>query len=268
MNWFDLWIIHFVNSFARRSWVADAVVVEISRNGFLVGGVLMAMFWWAWIEHGRKSIEKRETLVLTLVVTTFAVLVARGLALGLPYRERPIHNPLLHFQVPYTSSANALIHWSSFPSDHAVVIFCMAAGLWIVSRRLGVLAISYAVLSTLPRLYIGAHYPTDCLSGALLGIGLANLAKIKSLRNAAGTALNYLDRRPAYLYTLLFVWTFEMGEMFDSVRHVGVLGLEIARKHPSWYLEEIAASLLLAGLLCVLAWLVWWKRRWVTSRKV
>lgn len=121
MNSFDLWIIHFINSFARRSWLADAIIMEVARSVLLTGGVLMVMFWWAWGRSAENSDENRQSLALTLVATTFAVVVARMLALNLPYRQRPLHNLLLHFQLPYTADPTALISWSSFPSDHAVL---------------------------------------------------------------------------------------------------------------------------------------------------
>ena len=258
MNWFDLSIMHIVNSFANRSWFADATMVQLSANNFLEGGVLMVMFWWAWIVQGEESPKKREELASILIISAFAVLIARLFAAVLPYRERPIRDPLLHFQLPYTMDARALIHWSSFPSDHAVVVFCVAAGFWLISRRLGAMAIGYAALISFPRIYVGAHYPTDVLAGALLGTGSAFLSKLPSVRNTASSALNYLDRRPKYLYCLLFVWTFEIGEMFDSVRHIGVLGVKIALKYPRRF-EELAASLVVGGLLCVLAWHMWRK---------
>jgi membrane-associated phospholipid phosphatase len=264
MNRFDLWVIHLVNSLARRSWIADAILVEITSNRFLVGGVLMVMFWWAWMKHGSNDPENRVTLALNLVITAFAVGVARGLALSLPYRSRPFQNPLLHFQVPYTSTHTSLINWSSFPSDHAVVLFCVATGLAIVSARLGALALGYATLITVPRIYIGAHYPTDILAGALLGVGLAFLCKISNLRKLAARVLNALDRRPAILYPLLFAATYEIGGMFDSLRHIGLLGLRIAGEYPPLRLAEAAALMFVAALLCVLAWLQWRKRRSAT----
>jgi len=266
MNPFDLWIIHFVNSFAHRSWIVDATVVMISNNDFLVGAVLAAMYWWAWMEQGRESIGRRETLVVSLFLATpFATLVARVLAVSLPYRERPLRNALLHFHLPYTANPDSLIHWSSFPSDHAVVSFCLAAGLWMVSRRLGALALTYAALISLPRIYYGVHYPTDILAGALVGIGFAFLTKVPSLRNMARVSLNYLGRRPAYLYCLLFMWTFETAEMFDSLRQIGVLGVKIALKYPRWEIEELLGPLLLAGLLGVLGWLLWRKHHPLTE---
>jgi len=98
----------------------------------------------------------------------------------------------------------------------------------------------------------------NILAGALLGMGTAFLSTLASVRSAARSALNYLYAHPKYLYCLLFVWTFELGEMFDSVRHIGVLGVKIALKYPRRF-EELAASLVVGGLLCVLAWHMWRK---------
>ncbi len=254
INRFDLSIIHFLNTFAHRSWVADATLALIGDNPFVVGGVLMTLFWWAWIERGKKSPEDREALVFVLVATSFSVFLARALALSLPFRERPLRNPLLHFQIPYEVHPETLINWSSFPSDHAVVAFCVAAGLWMVSRRLGALAIGYAALTNIPRIYMGVHYPTDVLAGALVGIGVASLGRIAPLRRAvAHIILDPLDSYPAYLYAFLFVSTFEIGEMYQSLRRFGGLGFDIARNslHRHRRVGEVLVSVLVAGLLYV-----------------
>ena len=161
----------------------------------------MAMFWWAWMEYGKESIEKRKTLAVNRVVTAFAVIVARLLALSLPYRERPLRNPLLHFQIPFTANPNELIHWSSFPSDHAVLAFCVATGLWLVSRRLGALAIAYAFVTNVPRIYTGAHYPTDFLAGALLSALLldALVRDVQRERVVAPKLLRISRERPTLM---------------------------------------------------------------------
>ena len=259
MNWFDYSILHAVNSCANRSWVVDAAIVQISNVGLLVGGLLMILFWWVWTEEGKASPKQREILLINLFATTFAVVVARVIAAGLPFRERPLHYAPLHFQLPYTMNPEVLLHWSSFPSDHAVVSFCVAAGLWMVSRRVGAWAIAYAALINLPRIYLGIHYPTDILAGALLGIAMAELAKVAKLRTLAHTLLDYMEQHPRYLYSLLFLWTFEIGEMFDSLRQFGVLGVKIVLRYPRGRVEEVVGPILVAGLLGVLSWLVWSK---------
>ncbi len=254
MNWFDQPIIHFLNSFAHHSWVADATLLEIADSNLVDGAVLMAMFWWAWIEYGKKNSEKREVLAANLGVCTLAVVLARILALSLPYRERPIHNLLLHFTRPFNSNPHALIHWSSFPSDHAVLTFCIATGLWMVSRRLGTLALTYAFVTNVPRIYAGTHYPTDFIAGALLGSAMAFLSGTHTFRNAARTCLDFLDPYPAYLYALLFAWTFEISEMFSSLRRIAVVAAKSLMRLSAWEVNAVAIPLLVV-LLCLLLWL-------------
>lgn len=53
----------------------------------------------------------------------------------------------------------------SFPSDHAVLAGAVAAGLWLVNRRLGNVAVLAAAAMAFARVYIGAHYTHDVLAG-------------------------------------------------------------------------------------------------------
>jgi undecaprenyl-diphosphatase len=57
----------------------------------------------------------------------------------------------------------------SFPSDHATMAGAVAAGLWLVSRRLGVVALAAAMLMAFARVYVGAHYPIDVVVGLVFG---------------------------------------------------------------------------------------------------
>ena len=65
----------------------------------------------------------------------------------------------------------------SFPSGHAASSFAVAWTLFRVApKRYGVPALILAVLISLSRLYVGIHYPTDVLGGALIGIAAAEAA--------------------------------------------------------------------------------------------
>ena len=180
----------------------------------------MALFWWAWFISEGEGSEKREYLISGFGISILAIVVARLLALSLPYRERPFHNSLLHFQLPYTMNPSILVGWSSFPSDHAVVFCSLTLTLWMVSKSLGIAATLYTFFVVLfPRVYTGVHYPTDILAGALLGCGMASLIGIVRLRSGvAGFALRWGERYPGPFYAFFFLCTFELAELFDTVR--------------------------------------------------
>jgi undecaprenyl-diphosphatase len=219
MNIFDLSILNFLNTFAHRSETFDSLVVFLLWNNFVKGGIIMGFFWWAWAQDDERAV-KREYLLLGFGLSIASVIAARLLALSLPFRERPLRNPLLDFQLPYTMDGSALETWSSFPSDHAVVFFSLAAAIWFASRRLGIVAALYALfVISLPRIYAGVHYPTDVVAGAVLGWCIASFSKVTSLRiHLARPVLRWMEKQPGAFYSLLFLATFELAELFSTLR--------------------------------------------------
>lgn len=64
----------------------------------------------------------------------------------------------------------------SFPSGHSASAFAAATVMFIMlPRRYGVPALIFAFIIAFTRLYVGVHYPTDVLAGALAGTFFACL---------------------------------------------------------------------------------------------
>ena len=62
-------------------------------------------------------------------------------------------------------------HDFSFPSGHTCASFAAACALYhALPRRWGIPCLVLAALISFSRLYVGVHYPSDVLAGALIGI--------------------------------------------------------------------------------------------------
>ncbi len=219
MNFLDGSILPLLNAYSRQSVFFDNLVGWIAINPLLKGGVLATLVWWLWFRRGASQ-TGRERVLAALLACFPAIALARGLAAALPMRLRPLHEPGAGFVVPHGVDQSVLDGWSSFPSDHAVLFFTIATGLLYISRPAGAFALAYAaVFIGIPRVYLGYHYPTDVLAGAVMGIaigwlGVPYLAGKRSFRSA----FSWLDSRPAVFYPFFFLVTYQIADLFSSSR--------------------------------------------------
>src|ERR1700687_50819 len=113
---FDFAIIQYINKFAHRSDAFDKAMSGLGGDNLLVSGFVVALFWWVWTREDQAPVDDREFLVFGFFASMFAIFVARVLALSLPFRDRPLYDPLLHNGL--IMNPESLICWSSFPTTH------------------------------------------------------------------------------------------------------------------------------------------------------
>lgn len=207
-----------LDAISRRSYAFDLFVSEISRNELIKGGVLATLLWWCW---GQQE-QKRDGLPVVRVVLGVLLAVAAGrvLQMTLPYRLRPMHAEPPELSLPYGVDPSGLIGWSSFPSDHAVLFFAVAAGIWHLHRTAGIVAFVWtAVIICLPRVYMGLHYMTDILAGMAVGIAIMAVCLRVPLpdkvHRLAGT-LQY--RYGGLMYAAAFLVTLQIATLFHDAR--------------------------------------------------
>ena len=149
----------------------------------------------------------------------------------LPFRNRPMNDIGFSFLPPLGYNPNLLEGWSSFPSDHAALFFGLAAGIFSISKRIGRFALLHAiVIVSLPRLYLGIHYPTDIVAGGILGASFVWLAGRLPIAERIGRfAIGWLGRSPASFYVCFYLATYQVAVLFDDVRALGHFVVDAAR---------------------------------------
>jgi membrane-associated phospholipid phosphatase len=174
-----------VNGIARHTPALHGVVLGYATYGV----VLIAALLLAGLLLRRRGTDRR------LAAAGWACL-ATPIAVGL---NQPLVAAFSEAR-PYTTHPSLLVLASassdfSFPSDHATMAGAAAAGLWLVSRRLGAVATVAALAMAFSRVYIAAHYPWDVAAGLVVGSLVALLGWVL-LRTPLTALTRWLRRLP------------------------------------------------------------------------
>jgi undecaprenyl-diphosphatase len=222
----DLPILQALTGFVGRSALFDHLVHAVASYDSFKGVPVMALLWYAWFlappgEMPEATGARRQHLLAVLAGSIAIVILSRLLQLGLQLHRRPILAGLgLNF--PDFIDPASVNPWNCFPSDHSMLFFALATGLWRVSRRLGLAAYLWAgIMIDLPRLYLGLHYPSDVVVGAGLGI-LCMLGFLRlPLQPLWTLVLGWGERHAPAFYCLAFLVTEQVAHLFDDLRRLG-----------------------------------------------
>jgi membrane-associated phospholipid phosphatase len=163
-----------VNDFARDTPWLHGAAVDFAKYGVILFGLAVV----AAVVYSR-SHDARTAAA--------AIWAGAGTLLAVAINQ-PIGNAVGEHR-PYTAYPHALLLVDktadfSLPSDHAVMAGAVAMGLFLVSRRLGLVALVAALLMAFTRVYVGAHYPQDVVAGLAVGAAVVALGWL-----VAGSAL-------------------------------------------------------------------------------
>jgi membrane-associated phospholipid phosphatase len=204
-----------LNNFAGWSPTLDRLAVHIGDTKSMVFMGFVGAFWY-W--NDKEMPRRRQTVLAIILAVAVSLILNRTISVLLPFRVRPMYS--LGANGPASWEVD-LEHWSSFPSDYATYLFAIAAGFSLMSIWSGVFFGIFAALISLARVYLGLHYPSDVVVGALLGVATSVAINREAIRQQIAKYVLALEPRyPPHFYSLLFITLAEVSAAFPNTRHI------------------------------------------------
>ena len=118
------------------------------------------------------------TLFSLILIVAAMKIIGMGVGIGLSALAGALTAKLVKYSVrrprptldPASPPAlSALPDPWAFPSGHTMAAFTVCGGLFLVGSSWALVALVFACLVASSRIYLGVHYPSDVLGGAVLG---------------------------------------------------------------------------------------------------
>jgi undecaprenyl-diphosphatase len=155
-----------INGLAGTSVAIDDLVIWISTLGVPLMVLAVALQWWRRADrpHVRHAVVAAGlTFLLGLALNQFILLFI--------HRLRPYDDGITHLLIARSADF-------SFPSDHATAAFAIAAAFLLHGlRRTGLWFLAASILVMISRVYIGTHFVSDVLGGAMTAAAAALLVR-------------------------------------------------------------------------------------------
>jgi undecaprenyl-diphosphatase len=148
-----------INGWSGHSSLVDNIVVWCANDLLFLMIALVAMRWWKFLNY----LPIRHTALVAGL--SFILALAANMVIGLlVHRMRPNDAGLTQALIAHSPD------WS-FPSDHSAASFAIASALWFQHRKkLAAALVVAAVALGTSRVFVGVHYVSDVLGGAIVGL--------------------------------------------------------------------------------------------------
>jgi undecaprenyl-diphosphatase len=164
----NLALFNIINDMAGKNPVLDTMMIFVAKYVIYIFAAYLAYTWLAKNKHRQEALFAGYASLLGLGLNFIITLFY--------FHPRP-------FMIPTGTLLIAHAAESSFPSDHATVMFSVSLMLlaFINLRRSGAILFIFAFISGLARVYSGLHFPMD-IAGSVF-VALFSIGILLALKN-------------------------------------------------------------------------------------
>lgn len=197
----------------------DLAIESAVRHHVLGGFCFAAYMFVLWTQSVKPGGERLRRRILTIILGSFLAIALTFPAGSVVSWPPPSRHPGLAHLYPEYLTPN--INTNSFPSQSTALYAAVAVGVFSLRRVVGsALLVGVLVLVSLPRLYLGGHYPTDVFTGLLFGF-LGYFGARVSLEQSLAARLERVFESESWVRVLgdvsVFVWILQVAVDFRGV---------------------------------------------------
>jgi undecaprenyl-diphosphatase len=153
----DTILFQYINNLAGRNLMVDAAGIFFAKYAEypLLGALSIFLFiaskkYWPMVWQ-------------SFVAAIFSRFIVTELIRFLWARQRPFVGNDVHLLI-------GEVNQFSFPSGHAAFYFALSAVVYSYNKKAGILFFATSFLIAVARIFVGVHWPSDIIVGALIGV--------------------------------------------------------------------------------------------------
>ncbi len=214
----DYGITRALNRLSGRYFLLDHVAHDLTKEAFS-NLPMMALIWFVWCRTGD---DQRAGIVSGVLVSILAIVLCYLLQVALPHHLRPLHDPALRFLPPPAIDPRVFSPGMSFPSEHAAMLFALATTIYTVLPPLGLFCLVLASVLSAIRVYLGFHFPTDVVTGAMIGIVAVGMGRSAWMLAWSRRMVAWARSHLPLFCVVSFYLCAGISRMFEDYRYVAV----------------------------------------------
>ena len=153
----DQYLFQQINNLAGKSVFLDRMAIFFAEYfGYILIVILLLLLAKDWKKYWQMVVLAFGSAIISRFVLT-------EILRWFWFRPRPFveHKVNLLFEYPGVAS---------FPSGHAAFYFALSALIYFYNKKTGLFFLGASFLISISRIFCGVHWPSDIITGALVGV--------------------------------------------------------------------------------------------------